>query len=299
MSCKIAQVVPTNNHEGKVRVLLRTLDIVHSRQDCELYCRQPPYVVGWNCVEHRFQTDLDRCYGRLEQAGVEMTTSPPTVYICDDVRRIIRLHQDLLTAKNGLQPIARQLNLQAVRLLEAHASGNRAVLMHLQSWHPRLVSCTSDEIMATSLTIVDARVTMAREYGFADWSDVELRGAVAPDAPFEAAIETLLDGDIDSLRQMLRCRPELTQQRSMFGHRATLLHYVGSNGVESHRQKVPSNLADIARILLAAGADVNARADMYGGATTLGLLLTSCHPAQAGVADEVAQALLEFGAIAG
>jgi len=37
-------------------------------------------------------------------------------------------------------------------------------------------------------------------------------------------------------------------------HHATLLHYVGANGIESFRQKTPANAVDIARLLLDAGA---------------------------------------------
>jgi hypothetical protein len=77
----------------------------------------------------------------------------------------------------------------------------------------------------------------------------------------------------------------------------TLLHYVGSNGVETYRQKVPLNLAEITRLLVDAGAHVNATANMYGGGSTaLGLLVTSDHPAKAGVAAEVRRVLMDAGA---
>ena len=50
------------------------------------------------------------------------------------------------------------------------------------------------------------------------------------------------------------------------------------------------NLAEITRLLIDAGADVNAMPNLYGGSsTTLGLLVTSDHPAKAGVMGEVAQ----------
>jgi hypothetical protein len=76
-----------------------------------------------------------------------------------------------------------------------------------------------------------------------------------------------------------------------------LLHYVGSNGVETYRQKVPLNLAAITRLLVEAGADVNATANMYGGGSTaLGLLVTSDHPAKAGVTADVLKVLVEAGA---
>jgi hypothetical protein len=57
------------------------------------------------------------------------------------------------------------------------------------------------------------------------------------------------------------------------------------------------NLAEITRLLIEAGADVNAPANMYGGgSTTLGLLVTSDHPAKAGVTGEVRKVLESVGA---
>ena len=68
-------------------------------------------------------------------------------------------------------------------------------------------------------------------------------------------------------------------------------------GVETQRQKVPANLADMTRILLAAGADVNATAGIYGASRTLTLLMTSDHPKQAGVREETVHVLEQAGAI--
>ena len=74
-------------------------------------------------------------------------------------------------------------------------------------------------------------------------------------------------------------------------------NYIGSNGVETYRQRVPLNLAEITRLLIDAGADVNATANMYGGGSTaLGLLVTSDHPARAGVTGDVRKVLVDAGA---
>jgi hypothetical protein len=53
----------------------------------------------------------------------------------------------------------------------------------------------------------------------------------------------------------------------------------------------------VAEILIEAGADVDAAADMYGGgSTTLGLAATSIHPYAAGVLEPLIALLLEHGA---
>ncbi|HAB17680.1 MAG TPA: hypothetical protein DCE44_14650 [Verrucomicrobiales bacterium] len=66
--------------------------------------------------------------------------------------------------------------------------------------------------------------------------------------------------------------------------------------MESWRQKTPANAVEIANLLLDAGAEVDAMADMYGGSTTLGLVATSIHPLQAGVQNALIEALLGRGA---
>jgi hypothetical protein len=80
-------------------------------------------------------------------------------------------------------------------------------------------------------------------------------------------------------------------------HRATLLHYTAANGVEGYRQKTPKNAVDIATILLRAGAEVDALADMYEGKhTTMSMLVSSGHPAKKGLQVALTETLLNFGA---
>jgi hypothetical protein len=226
-----------------------------------------------------------------------MSEGEQLVYVCDQVREVERLHRDLLTDKVRQLPIRDQLDRQANRILEGHKAGDCAVVTHITCWHPKLVCHSADEIMGSNFTLDDARQTIAREYGFADWSDVETRGGMPPDKDFEIAVDTLLRGDVEKLRGLLSSDPSLVRRRSSFGHRSTLLHYVGSNGVETYRQRVPMNLAEITRILVEAGADVNATAEMYGGGSTvLGLLVTSSHPAEAGVTGDVLKVLEAAGA---
>ena len=219
------------------------------------------------------------------------------VYVCDQVREVERLYRDLLTEAVRRLPIREQLDRQANRLVEGHRAGDRAVVPQITCWHPRLACRSADDIMTSALTLEDARQTLAREYGFADWSHAEAEGVDPPDADFEFAVDTLLRGDVETLRGLLAGDPSLVHRRSRFGHRSTLLHYIGSNGVETYRQRVPLNLAEVTRLLIEAGADVNATAGMYGGGSTaLGLLVTSDHPARAGVTADVRKVLEAAGA---
>ena len=226
-----------------------------------------------------------------------MSEGEHAVYVCEQVREVERLHRDLLTDAARRLPIREHLDRQAHRILDGHQASNRAVVTHITCWHPTLACCSADEIMDSDLTLDDARQTIVREYGFTDWSDVEARGSTPPDQDFEIAVDALLRGDVQKLRELFAGDPTLIQRRSSYGHRATLLHYVGSNGVETYRQRVPMNLVEVTRLLIEAGANVNATANMYGGgSTTLGLLITSDHPAKAGVTGEVRKVLVDAGA---
>lgn len=116
---------------------------------------------------------------------------------------------------------------------------------------------------------------------------------------FERAVEAVISGDLDTLRALLRDDPSLVRARSQRPHHATLLHYVSANGVEDERQKTPPNAVDVARMLLEAGADVDALADTYARdlkQTTMYLLVSSIHPHLAGLQEQLVELLLDFGA---
>jgi len=174
-------------------------------------------------------------------------------------------------------------------------------------WLPRKLSET--EIRNTPFERADAQLTIARWYDFADWQRLaEYVAAVtkgeSPVARFETAVEAVIDGRVDTLVERLRDDPALVGARSMrvthFDpplHRATLLHYVAANGVEGYRQRTPVNAVDVATVLLRAGAEADALADMYGGQhTTMSMLVSSGHPAKAGVQVALVETLLDFGA---
>src|SRR3954454_15938177 len=131
--------------------------------------------------------------------------------------------------------------------------------------------------------LTTAQFFVAREHGFESWPKFAahvqaLSDAASGVAAFEAAVDAIVSGDINTLRGLLAARPELVHARSTREHRSTLLHYVSANGVEDFRQKTPQNIVDITNLLLDAGCDVNAESEAYGGSTTILLVATSVHP---------------------
>ncbi|HEY6308837.1 MAG TPA: ankyrin repeat domain-containing protein [Candidatus Angelobacter sp.] len=156
---------------------------------------------------------------------------------------------------------------------------------------------------AARCTLADAQFFVARGHGFASWPKFagHLQGlarAYSSVSRFEAAVDAIVDGDAATLAKLLGEDPDLARARSTREHRSTLLHYVSANGVEDFRQKTPKNIVEITRLLLNAGADVNAESNAYcGRSTTLGLTATSCHPEEAGVQLRLLDLLIAHGAM--
>ena len=210
-----------------------------------------------------------------------------------------------------------QYQQQAGELLEAHRAGDSQAIRIIHENHPRFLdskipwlpeNLADSEIQRAALEPADAQLTIARWYSFQSWPALqEFVDAVtrvgSPVFQFESAVEAVIAGDLVALESSLQ-NPELVRARSTrithFDppvHRATLLHYVAANGVEGYRQKTPKNAVDIAKALLKAGAEVDALADMYGGHyTTMSMLVSSSHPAEAGVQVPLVETLLDFGA---
>jgi ankyrin repeat protein len=101
------------------------------------------------------------------------------------------------------------------------------------------------------------------------------------------------------LRQLLRQNPDLVHARSTREHQATLLQYVAANGVEGFRQKISKNAVELARILVEAGAEVDAPnwpGGPAGPGTALGEVATSIHTKRAGVQNALLELLVKNGA---
>jgi ankyrin repeat protein len=187
-------------------------------------------------------------------------------------------------------------------LIELRAESDRAQYARDGDRYARQVAGFARErLVPAACALAQAQYVIARAHGFASWPrlvhHLEALGARTPVSTFEAAADAIVTGDRTTLERLLRRNPGLVHARSSREHRATLLHYVAANGAENYRQRTPPNIVEIARLLLDAGAEVDAGADVYGGgAATLGLVLTSAHPRAAGVQLDLADLLLQRGA---
>jgi|CZKD01.1.fsa_nt_gi hypothetical protein len=171
--------------------------------------------------------------------------------------------------------------------------------VRIDHWTDQLETFAREKL-SESNTLTAAQFVIARAQGFESWPKLAkhieaVAGGNSDVNNFERAA-AIVSGDIATLERLLHDHPDLIRAHSSRRHQATLLHYVSANGIEGYRQKTPNNIVQIADLLLRAGADLNAVANVYGGSTTLALVGTSVHPERAGVQEALMQLLLDHGA---
>lgn len=206
------------------------------------------------------------------------------------------------------RPSLAQLRTQARELLRAHRAGSAAAAARVAAHHPDLKGHLPDAVLAHPLKLADAQLVLAREYGFASWAALKQRveigsriAAFQPHPRFAEALAAFDAGDAQRLRALLAEDASLVHARTNldppYGYfsAATLLHHVAGNpwrdGV-----RLPANVVELARVILDAGADVNAKTIGPNSGTTMGLLVTGKQASDAGVTGPLMELLLERGA---
>jgi hypothetical protein len=212
-------------------------------------------------------------------------------------------HPDLEQYKKlaeDLQRACKSSDADAIREWAGHLAGIADGEAH---WlRQRWIEFKRSDENAARCELAAAQFFLARSHGFASWPKfTEHVGALARAEStislFEQAADAIVKGDREALEKLLGESPDLARARSAREHGSALLHHVSANGIEDFRQKTPPNIVEIAKLLLDAGADVNAESGAYGGrSTTLALTATSCHPENAGLQIPLMELLIENGA---
>lgn len=199
------------------------------------------------------------------------------------------------------------LKYQAKDLLKDHAARIPAVAQQWREFHPRFAKATDAEIFGAHLKLSDAQLTIAREAGFPSWARLK-RHIEKPtladkldlphherieDRVFRRAVELLDAGDAAALRDYLQKHPKLMQQRVLFEggnyfRNPTLLEFIAENPVR--HGKLPQNIAEVAKVILDAGAEKSALNE------TLMLVATGSVPRECGVQIPLIDLLCDYGA---
>ena len=141
----------------------------------------------------------------------------------------------------------RQLRRQAKDLLTAYRGGEPAALARFRVSLPRLAGASDATVLAAGFTLQDAQHVLAMEHGFASSGDLRRHVEGAAGDSWQAALDAVKAGDHRRLSLLIAGEPDLPGRRPPGDN--TLLH------VASWSKEV-----EIVRLLLRAGADVNARA---------------------------------------
>jgi ankyrin repeat protein len=205
------------------------------------------------------------------------------------------------------RPDLGQLKLQARELLREHGSRSFSAAARVATNHPRMKGRDLKTILDHPLVLADAQLVLAREYGFESWAKLKERvergkriGRIKPHAHFGEALEALRGGDIERLRGLIGKEPDLITARTNleppYGYfsGATLLHHVAGN--PGWGRPLPSNIVEVARLLLELGAHANAITLGSNGGTTMGLVITSKQASDANVSGPLIDLLLAHGA---
>ncbi len=212
------------------------------------------------------------------------------------------------TRRLPAHPNLEHLKHQAKDLLKAQRTHESQALQRLREFHPRMRDRSDDEISATPLSLSDAQLAIAREYGFPSWPKlktfVEKSDARVLDLPaheriedltFRRAVDLMDAGDVNGLREHIIEHPAVVLQRvtllggNYFQH-PTLLEFIAEN--PTRRGTLPVNAADVARVILDAGG----RHDRDALNSALALVASSSVARHAGVKNALIELLCEYGA---
>lgn len=209
------------------------------------------------------------------------------VYRPEVVKNLQIFYGGLLTDIGGYASIKEHLTDLAARMWEGVQKENDVVFKEISNYHWSHLGKSVENLKTANLNEDDCKKAIANEYGFRRWTEVQHMNNPY-NLLFENTINAMLKGDFETVKKNVSEKTGLVNAKSNYGHKATLLHYAASNGVELWRQKVPMNLPEIVRYLIERGANKKAKMKVYGGEYTAAELLpSSSHPRDAGLMSEL------------
>jgi ankyrin repeat protein len=154
------------------------------------------------------------------------------------------------------RPNLEQLKKQAKDLLKAQESGEAIALERIRASHPDYLSASGDEIRVAKFSLSDAQLTIAREYGFANWPKLKehVESLLLETAePMELFHKAFKEDDAVLFRKLLKRYPEaktkLNEPVASFDSPA-IIHVRSPEMLDA---------------LLEAGADINGRSRWWAG----------------------------------
>jgi ankyrin repeat protein len=156
------------------------------------------------------------------------------------------------TRKLPAQPSLNQLKKQAKDLLKAFYAGESGAVAEVRAHYRQTISEPAAEV--EKLQLSDAQLVLARAYGFESWAKLKAFVDGVTIGHFVAAVQA---GDLESVRAMIRQRPELVHMDTAGNNEQRGLHYA-----------VLRRDVAMVRLLMQAGADARQGVYPHRDATT-------------------------------
>ncbi len=170
------------------------------------------------------------------------------------------------------------LKYQAKDLLTQHSAKERSSAQRLREFHPKFRNATDQQIFSMQVSLGEAQLAIAREYGYASWARLK-RFIEKPalidrlrlphherieDPLFRRGIDLIDSGAVEGLRLLLAEPPDLVHRRMLFEggnyfRNPSLLEFVAENPIR--HGFLPTNIVEVTKAILEARPDDSARND--------------------------------------
>ena len=218
-----------------------------------------------------------------------------SIYFPKNIKELRAFYGDLLFEPERSVSIKNHLQDIAVRLHQGLEQKLDFLFVEVNNYHKGYLGQAIETLKSANDLESMAFTTIANEHGFMSWKEVEELGTSKYNGNFEQVVNSMLEGDYERFKELLKSNPDLIFGKSKYGHEATLLHYMCSNGVEFWRQIVPFNLPKMMKLLLESGGNPIATMNVYNGHfEPIELLTTGAHPYAAGIGKELEEVLNHF-----
>ena len=153
-------------------------------------------------------------------------------------------------------PNLEQLKNQAKELLKSLKVGNSEAASRFREYHPEFAKTMLQDVLDAPITLADAQVVLAREYGFPSWPKLK---TYLDSIPLHGKLKSAIDAnDVDLVTKLIHSNTELLKAPIGYSMQGPLTWAAECRGSATPPTE---DRLEIARFLIDAGADIHERGD--------------------------------------